>query len=394
MRTRTVAETLALLLPLLPRFGITRLANVTGLDTIGLPVYQAVRPNSRSLSVSQGKGLDATTAKVSAVMESLETFHAEHAPCSVRLETHRVLSRHARVIDAWRLPLSKSGAFHADATLPWAAGHELLTDEPLFVPFEMVHTNFNVPRLAGSGAFIPSTSGLCGGNQPTEAAVHGLCELVERDAETLWRLGGEPVTKTTRVALSTVDAPAARALIAMFQRAGLEVMIWDQTSDIRLPCFSVRIFDLESDPDLNPRPAAEGSGCHLDREVALCRALAEAAQSRLTSIAGSRDDLSTARYRAFQSAESLTHWRKEAAVPAERPFDAAPHAASTGTFAGDLQKVVERLAERGIDELAVVDLSSPDVPLSFRRIVAAGLEGSLASPSYTPGARARARLAQ
>src|SRR5687768_13787505 len=69
VRSRDPAATLALLLPHLPRFGITRLANVTGLDRVGIPVYQAIRPNSRGLSLSQGKGIDATAAKVSALME-------------------------------------------------------------------------------------------------------------------------------------------------------------------------------------------------------------------------------------------------------------------------------------------------------------------------------------
>ena len=71
------AETLRRIRPLLRRAGITRLADVTGLDWIGIPVYQAIRPNSRNLSVAQGKGLTRTQAKVSALMESLESFHAE-----------------------------------------------------------------------------------------------------------------------------------------------------------------------------------------------------------------------------------------------------------------------------------------------------------------------------
>ena len=41
--------------PLMPVMGITRLANLTGLDIVGLPVVMAVRPNARSLAVSSGK---------------------------------------------------------------------------------------------------------------------------------------------------------------------------------------------------------------------------------------------------------------------------------------------------------------------------------------------------
>jgi len=36
--------------------GVTRLAEITGLDLVGIPVFQAIRPAGRSLSVHQGKG--------------------------------------------------------------------------------------------------------------------------------------------------------------------------------------------------------------------------------------------------------------------------------------------------------------------------------------------------
>ena len=39
------------------------------------------------------------------------------------------------------------------------------------------------------------------------------------------------------------------------------------------------------------RTSFGGSGCHLSKDIALARALTEAAQSRLTLISGSRDDL-------------------------------------------------------------------------------------------------------
>jgi YcaO-like protein with predicted kinase domain len=51
---------------------------VTGLDRIGIPVALATRPNSRSVAVSQGKGLTLAAAKVSALMEAIELWHAEH----------------------------------------------------------------------------------------------------------------------------------------------------------------------------------------------------------------------------------------------------------------------------------------------------------------------------
>src|SRR5215213_1894280 len=63
--------------PLLTAAGITRIGDVTGLDRLGIPVVTVVRPNSRFLSVSQGKGLDFVGAQVSGAMEALEGYHAE-----------------------------------------------------------------------------------------------------------------------------------------------------------------------------------------------------------------------------------------------------------------------------------------------------------------------------
>jgi YcaO-like protein with predicted kinase domain len=76
------SETLRRIQPFLKAAGITRLANITGLDTVGIPVYQSIRPNSRNISLSNGKGLTRRQAQVSALMESLESYHAEeiHQP--------------------------------------------------------------------------------------------------------------------------------------------------------------------------------------------------------------------------------------------------------------------------------------------------------------------------
>src|SRR5689334_18436902 len=65
--------------------GITRVADITGLDRLGtVPVVQATRPFSLSNVVSQGKGASLCDAAVSAIMESAESFFAERLD---RIET-------------------------------------------------------------------------------------------------------------------------------------------------------------------------------------------------------------------------------------------------------------------------------------------------------------------
>src|SRR5882672_4545796 len=99
-------ETLRRIRPRLRAAGITRLADVTGLDWIGIPVYQAIRPNSRTLSASQGKGLTRAQAQVSALMEALEGFHAERLLYTSVRETigtmRRQVSYDPRVLDLLR----------------------------------------------------------------------------------------------------------------------------------------------------------------------------------------------------------------------------------------------------------------------------------------------------
>src|SRR2546428_8332196 len=96
-------ETLARVRPLFPMFGITRLANVTGLDRIGIPVWLCVRPNARCLSVSQGKGLDDDLARVSAVIESIELHHAQGVGPPGIVASYRQARRPHPVVDPARL---------------------------------------------------------------------------------------------------------------------------------------------------------------------------------------------------------------------------------------------------------------------------------------------------
>nr|UXE46072.1 hypothetical protein Hi04_10k_c5591_00012 [uncultured bacterium] len=388
VRSRDPAATLSLLLPHLDRYGITRLANVTGLDRIGIPVYQAVRPNSRGLSLSQGKGVDEAGAQVSALMESLECYHAEQGNLPLQIETRRVLARTHRVVNPWRLPLARISEYHDDRPLPWVKSEDLRTGDPCFVPYELVHANATVPRLPGSGCFVFSTNGLASGNNRVEAVLHGVCELVERDAEAMWRVATEERRCARRVDLSTVDDETAMRLLQRYRDAGIEVMIWDMTSDIEVATFRVAILDPETDPELNPYPATYGAGCHPERGVALCRALTEAAQTRLTAIAGAREDLSRERFAELTTRAVLEEHRRVLVEATPRPFAEAP-TLQAPTIGAALDLVVSELGRRGHEQVLVVDLSSELVDFAFARALVPGLEGPVQSPSYRPGARAQ-----
>ena len=105
------SETLARYRPLASLMGITRLGNITGLDRIGIPVVAAIRLNSRSVSASQGKGLDLPQA----LMEAVEGFHAEEVG-ERRRAAYRELAREKGVVDPSTLSTQRHKQHRSDAT--------------------------------------------------------------------------------------------------------------------------------------------------------------------------------------------------------------------------------------------------------------------------------------
>ncbi|MFC6544829.1 YcaO-like family protein [Nonomuraea salmonea] len=78
-RARDPAATLTMARRAARAVGVTRVADITRLDTVGIPTFQAIRPASRTLAVSQGKGVTPDLARLSAIMESIELWHVEQS---------------------------------------------------------------------------------------------------------------------------------------------------------------------------------------------------------------------------------------------------------------------------------------------------------------------------
>lgn len=384
-------ETLARVSRFMPVMGITRIANVTGLDKIGIPVVMVCRPNSRSVSVSQGKGIDLDAAKASGLMESIESFHAERIALPLKLGSYEDLRYSHELIDVSRLPRHSDSQFTPHRRLLWIGGLELMADRPLWLPYETVHLDYTLPLPTGHGCFVPSSNGLASGNHILEAISHGISEVIERDATTLWHLLDEERQSRTRIDLATVDDRHCRALLERFEAAGVLVAVWETTSDVGVPAFLCRILEEVAPPQSGYRPSS-GMGCHPVREVALSRALTEAAQSRLTFISGARDDMSRDEYAEFLDLKTYALWRERMTGSGPgRNFHEVPSRLCEN-LEDDVAWQLERLRAVGIEQVAVVDLTKPEFGVPVARVVIPGLEGLDGSPKYRPGARARALL--
>jgi YcaO-like protein with predicted kinase domain len=133
-----------------------------------------------------------------------------------------------------------------------------------------------------------------------------------------------------------------------------------------------------------------GFGCHPRKEVALVRALTEAAQGRAILISGSRDDLSLWMYDEAQALRLAAAANAvQSAGGARRSFGELPsHDAATTTE--DVAWIVGRLGAVGLAEVAIVDLTKQEIGIPVVRVVVPGLEAMSEAPGYLPGPRALA----
>jgi len=357
----------------MPRIGITRLANLTGLDTVGLPVYAAYRPLARTVVTSLGKGLDPLAAKASALMESIELWHAEWLEGPARLASYPELLATETVVDLGGLPITRGGRVDLDESRGWIDGVDLVSGHRMWLPFEMMSLNLSLDLAtqASSIGLLRSSNGLASGNHVLEALAHALCEVIERDADARWRAS----TQTRRLDLDTVTDAAAREVLDRLSAAGLRTAVWDLTSDVGVPAYGCTILADPRAGDWRAVGVHEGAGCHRCPAVALTRALTEAAQVRLTCVAGSRDDIhrdDLDKANDIEVAEQI--WAELDEIPATERF-LGQQDEGTWSLAEDVRWLLDQLTGAGITQVAALDLTRSDLGVPVVKVLVPGLLG-------------------
>jgi ribosomal protein S12 methylthiotransferase accessory factor len=267
--------------------GVSRVADLTFLDVLNLPVCQAVRPWSRALSVHQGKGLTRRDACLGALMEAVESCAAEQFEGETRLCSFLDLPRDERAPAIEDFASGKAAAPSDTAVRAWTPARLLLTGARLWVPFECVSLDLT---FRGDLCLDRSSNGQASGFSVEQATLTALCELLERDALCEWR-AMSPVQR----ALDTVDLeslpslPWIDGLRAILADRGMSLRLFATESLVGWPVLLCLIEEPRAFPCL--RSATGGQACRPRAEDALRAALLEAVQSRLTAISGARDDI-------------------------------------------------------------------------------------------------------
>src|SRR5262249_35185865 len=152
---------------------ITRVADLTGLDSYGIPVFASFRPQGKALSTSQGKGFLPDAALCGAYMEAIEVYYAEEVKPQLLQTTHAELSTNHLTLE----PRLKNSLFYPDDyKYDWVMG-KLLSGQPIYIPYPFVSMDTTNPSIA---LFGTDTTGLSSGNNLAEALLHGALEIIER----------------------------------------------------------------------------------------------------------------------------------------------------------------------------------------------------------------------
>jgi len=362
-RAVPLQETIDRIEPKVPAAGITRVADITSLDRIGIPVFSCIRPTAMdgAITVYNGKGATVEESRISAIMEGIERYSAEVHDRELRVALYQEMQGCGPVLDPRDLILPEGADM--DRFTSWCEGYDIVSNKTLWVPAYAV---FHPLPPKYRGPCRTNTNGLASGNTIEEAIFHALSEVIERDA---WSL--VETTRDTGAAVVGIDDPVIRDMQKKFADAQVEVTVRDITSDIGIPTIAAVADDvLLKDPSL----LTIGIGTHTSARIAVMRALTEVAQSRLTQIHGAREDTTLADMRkkmGYERAKRINgYWyRNNGTVDyADIP------SSDTDDFQKDIRNIIDALGKKGLDRVIVVDLTREEIGIPVVRVIVPGLE--------------------
>ncbi len=370
---------------------ITRVYDATPLDHLGLPVWAAVTPLASDLTVHAGKGLNALASRLSAIMEAIERVSGESVESNrlIRGSYNELLRRgHDEIqpLDPQLFDLPFNTAYAPDASISWIAGYDLMQRCDCLIPLDLVIS----PPTEGVCQGL-ETNGFASGNNYVEAIVHGVCELIERDAKSHDEFNALfcdssdiQLAKVKLIDLSTLpDEP--RSWVDRLQERGLQLRLQVLENSANLPAYGAFIVD-EMFPGNEGYPMIFGGyGCDLNPTRAALRALSEAVQSHTIVMLGARDEFEGTRAAPDRSARLL--YNLQLLHPTSYVgFEAAAELTS-GDLLDDLKTLLEKLSAAGFEHCIAVDLARKTLDVPVVRILVPGLSGPYGYTTKRPNIR-------
>jgi ribosomal protein S12 methylthiotransferase accessory factor len=416
-RVKSVNDTLAEIIPLCKKIGITRISEITYMDKLYIPNYISVLPGTEdSIWVYSGKGPTKALAKASAIMESIERYSSLASTYSKSFiqGSYSLLSKsYNKVLHPDEVVEPVKQTYRNDSILDFIPGFDLQNNEEVLIPAQLVLSRYSAKPPAVSAFPHSHTNGLASGNVLEEAICHALCEVIERDAASIadlcascipytilekitnslkkiengkYPVTGIPIDKFVDDSSIFPDVDFSeiaefeplKFLVRRFSDLGIPLLIKEITvNDIGIPTFVASSFEWITS---NYGYFAKGFGTHPDARIALTRAITEVSQTRAGNIQGARDDLKKIKY-------------KENDDIVKRRWQFMPVSSKLGSKSNiktikfceiktyvkkdileDIKLILTRLRKAGLARAIIVDLTNPIVGIPVVRAIVPGLE--------------------
>jgi len=357
------------------KIGVTRIADITNLDRLGIPIFSAIRPSAArgAISIYSGKGSTEQRARISAIMESFERCLAERPGLNANIEggisapalveSYKDATEKCTVLDPAKLLLPQP--YLPQSLFEWVGAYDLMNGGEVFVSANAVYHPYDSPGQCQK-LFLSNTNGLASGNVIEEAILHGLLEVIERDAISIAQFSRD---LGKEIVLTEKDGYLYE-LASKFKDAGIELKVWLVPTDTGIPTVIAATDDTRlKDPAL----LVMGAGSHLKPEIAVARAITEAAQSRVVQIQGAREDTDREGFIRSVGYDRMKRlnwfWFEEG----EKISLSEVQDLSRKSPAENIDVILEKL--KGLTEkVLVVDLSREEVKVPVVRVIIPGFE--------------------
>ncbi|KZX16263.1 YcaO-like family protein [Methanobrevibacter cuticularis] len=351
--------------------GITRITEITHLDRVGIPVFSAIRPTAQDggVSIYAGKGATRNQAKASAMMEGFERYSAEKQPIDDKNSIIATVNELENSIhpESLILPNETKNLDFDSKKIQWTTAIDITDKEEYYVPSNAIFHPY-VPTDSVA-IFKGNSNGLASGNVLEESVLHGMLEVIERDAWSIFELSKK---NKKQIEIASIKNPIINSILEKFREESIEIKLLDLTADVKIPTMLASADDTRlKDPAL----LTIGVGTHLNPEIAIMRALTEVAQSRATQIHGTREDTSRAVFMRKAGYERMKKINKEYFIEEEDKINLTDiEDNSTNSLKHDIEITVNELRNNSFDKILFTNLTREEIGVNVIRMIIPGTE--------------------
>ncbi len=298
-----------------------------------------------------GKGLTIGQNIASAGFEFFERYCARMRPDD-RLREASYDELDGNAVDPRLFHLGKS-SFDPALKIDWIWGYSLTREIPVLVPANLVFLPYRPDKME-KNIVLSDSNGIAAGNNPEEAILHALLEVIERDQVNISEYNRLPVWLIAPESIPDVCRP----LVKNLKSKGFGVSLFAGSSDLPIPFI---IAFLQHRKVISRCSVAYGA--YPDPVIALERALTEAVQMLPPS----------GNHGGWLESGAPEFYRSGSHE--EIPFSSLENLA-TNDITETIRKCVSILRDTG-SEVFVVDLSHPDIPFPSVRVLATRMQPRL-----------------